>query len=258
MDLGLGGKIALVTGGSRGIGRGIALELAREGCDVAVCARGEAELEATAREIEAMGRRALAVSLDLAGASAPAELVERVEDELGPVDVAVGNVGSNRRGAFETLSDDDWREMLDLNFRSHERLARAVIPAMKERGSGSLVFTASIYGREAGGPGLSIYNTTKSALISLVKVLALELAPHGVRANTVAPGSIRFPGGSWDRRVREDPEGMAEWVGENLPLGRFGRVEEVAAVVAFLASERASLVTGACVPVDGAQGRSLI
>jgi 3-oxoacyl-[acyl-carrier protein] reductase len=120
------------------------------------------------------------------------------------------------------------------------------------------VFIASIFGREAGGSGLSIYNTTKSALISAAKILALELAPYNIRVNTVAPGSIRFPGGSWDRRMQEDPEGMQHFIAQNLPMGRFGTVEEIADVVTFLVSERASLITGACLNVDGGQSRSLI
>jgi 3-oxoacyl-[acyl-carrier protein] reductase len=129
---------------------------------------------------------------------------------------------------------------------------------MKAGGGGSIIFITSIFGREAGGTGLSIYNTTKSALISLSKIMALELAPHGIRVNNVAPGSIRFPGGSWDRRCIADPDGMAVFIEQNLPLGRFGTVEEVGNVVAFLASDCASLVTGTSLNADGGQSHSLI
>jgi 3-oxoacyl-[acyl-carrier protein] reductase len=141
---------------------------------------------------------------------------------------------------------------------SHVRASRAAVPAMKEAGGGVILFVTSIFGREAGGKGLALYNTTKSALISVAKIMALELAADGIRVNSIAPGSIRHPGGSWDRRCLEDPEGMAKFVETNLPIGRFGTAEEVADVVAFLASDRASLVTGACLNVDGGQSRSLI
>ena len=167
-------------------------------------------------------------------------------------------MGGNRRVAFAESSDRDWQEILEVNFHSHVRVSRAVVPHLRQRPAGVILFIASIFGREAGGPGLSIYNTTKSALISLAKIMALELAPEGIRVNSIAPGSIRFPGGSWDRRCREDPEGMAEFIRANLPLGRFGTAEELADVVAFLASPRASLVTGACLNIDGGQSHSLI
>ena len=129
---------------------------------------------------------------------------------------------------------------------------------MRAAGGGSIVFVSSVFGREKGGPGLSIYNTTKTALISAAGIMALELAKDTIRVNCVAPGSIQFPGGSWDKRVQSDPEGMRKFVDANLPLGRFGRADEVADVVTFLASERASLITGACIAVDGSQGRSLV
>lgn len=258
MDLGLGGKVAIVTGASRGIGRGIAGALAREGANLVVCARGGEALEAAADGFREAGARVEAVALDLGDADAGERLVAAARESFGGVDVVVNNVGGNRRKPFEETTDQDWRELFDLNVATSFRVTRAAIPAMRQRGGGSVVFIASIFGREAGGPGLSIYNTTKSAMISAARIMALELAHENIRVNSVAPGSIRFPGGSWDRRVKEKPEEMERWVDENLPLGRFGTVEEVADLVVFLASERASLLTGTCIPVDGSQGHSLI
>lgn len=258
MDLGLAGKVALVTGASRGLGRSIALRLAEEGCDLAICARSQGTLAGVAEEIRALDRRVLARPLDVTAAGAAAELVEAALSAFGQIDVLINNVGGNRRGRVEETTETDWEEILDLNFKSHLRFSRAVIPHMRERQQGVILFISSIFGREAGGKGLSIYNTTKSALISLAKIMALELAAEGIRVNSIAPGSIRFPGGSWDRRCSEDPEGMAEFIHQNLPLGRFGTAEELADVVTFLASPRASLVTGACVNVDGGQSHSLI
>ncbi|TVP50194.1 MAG: SDR family oxidoreductase [Gemmatimonadales bacterium] len=258
MDLGLGGKVAIVTGASRGIGRGIAGALGREGADLVICARGEEALEAAASELRDAGSRVETLALDLGDADAGERLVAAAKAAFGGVDVVVNNVGGNRRKPFVETTDQDWQELFDLNVATSFRVTRAAIPQMRERGGGSIVFIASIFGREAGGPGLSIYNTTKSAMISAARIMALELAPEKIRVNSVAPGSIRFPGGSWDRRVKENPEEMAKWVEDNLPLGRFGTVEEVADLVAFLASDRASLLTGTCIPVDGSQGHSLI
>jgi 3-oxoacyl-[acyl-carrier protein] reductase len=258
MDLGLAGKVAMVTGASKGLGRYIALRLAEEGCDLAICARTEETLASTAEEIRALGRRVLAKPLDVTAPGAAEELVQETLATLGQIDVLVNNVGGNRRGQVHETTDADWEAILDLNFKSHLRFSRAVIPPMRERQQGVILFISSIFGREAGGKGLSIYNTTKTALISLAKIMSLELGAEGIRVNSIAPGSIRFPGGSWDRRCIEDPEGMAEFTRQNLPLGRFGTAEELADVVAFLASPRASLVTGACVNIDGGQSHSLI
>lgn len=258
MDLQMTGKVAMITGASKGLGRYIALRLAEEGCDLAICARSQETLASTAEEIRALGRRVVAKPLDVTTPGAAEELVQETLAALGRIDVLVNNVGGNRRGQVHETSDADWEAILDLNFLSHLRFSRAVIPHMRERQQGVILFISSIFGREAGGQGLSIYNTTKSALISLAKILALESAAEGIRVNSIAPGSIRFPGGSWDRRCNEDPEGMAEFIRRNLPLGRFGTAEELADVVTFLASPRASLVTGACINVDGGQSHSLI
>jgi 3-oxoacyl-[acyl-carrier protein] reductase len=258
MDLGLKGRVALVTGASRGIGKAIAASLAAEGCKLSICARGEKALSETAGELEAAGAEMLATALDVTAPDAADRLVEATIERFGRVDVLVSNVGGNRRGQFAETTDADWDEVLNLNLTSHGRLSRRVIPGMKERQSGVIIFVTSIFGREAGGPGLSIYNTTKSALISMAKIMALELAADGIRVVSVAPGSIRFPGGSWDKRCIDDPEGMAKFIEQNLPLGRFGAAHEVGDTVAFLASDRAGLITGACLNVDGGQSRSLI
>jgi 3-oxoacyl-[acyl-carrier protein] reductase len=258
MNLDLEGKTALVTGGSKGLGRAIAVSLAREGCGVAICARGETALVEVAEEIRELGRPVYAQPFDVTEAAGIDAFVEQAAQRLGGLDILINNVGGNRRVAFADSEDRAWQELLDLNFQSHVRFSRAAIPHLRKRGSGVILFIASIFGREAGGPGLSIYNATKSALISLAKIMALELAPEGIRVNSIAPGSIRFPGGSWDRRCREDPEGMAEFIRDNLPRGRFGTAEELADVVTFLASPRASLVTGSCLNADGGQSRSLI
>ena len=259
MDLHLTDKVALITGASRGIGKYIAEALAREGCAVGICARSEDDLNETATHIrDAYGVSVYTEVADLTQSDTPGTFVEKAAEALGGVDIYVGNVGGNLRGDFMELSDDDWNAIIDLNLKSHVRASRAAIPHIRNAGGGSICYISSIYGRELGGAGLTLYNTTKSALISMGKVMAQELAPENIRVNTVAPGSIRFPGGSWDRRVKENPEAMQAFVEENLPIGRFGRAEEVADAVAFLVSERASLITGACINIDGGQSHSLI
>lgn len=261
MDMGLRDRVVVVTGASRGIGKATALAFAREGCRVAICARGRDDLRAAAAELEeAAGGtdRVLAVRLDLTARSSARRLSERVRRDLGEVDVLVNNLGGNRRKPFVETTDADWDELLELNLLSALRTAREVIPGMTERRRGVILFVSSIWGREAGGPNYTLYNTTKAAMISAAKIMAVELAASGVRVNSIAPGSILFPGGGWDRRKEEDPERIGRFVDETMPLGRFGTVEEVAALAVFLASDPASLITGASIPVDGAQGKTLI
>ena len=256
MDLGLKNKVAVVTGSSRGIGRAIAHKLAEEGCHVSLCARTIGPLEACEAEIREKGVKVLATPLDLTSPEGGQRLVKATLEEFGYIDILVNNAGGSKWTPFADVQDSEWDGIFDLNLYSAVRTTRAALPAMKERGSGSIINISSIFGRESGGP--VTYNASKAALISLNKTLAIELAKSGIRVNAVAPGSIIFPGGSWQKRLDADPEGITQFMGQQIPCGRFGTPEEVANLVVFLASDRASWVVGACINVDGCQSHSLI
>ena len=256
MNLGLTGKVAMISGGSRGIGRAVAAGLAAEGCRVSLCARGREGLDEAVRELRGRGAEAAASAVDVTDEDQARRWLEETRSRFGEVDILVNNVGGSRPGGDLAASGNDWRGGFDLNFFSALGLCRLAAPSMRERKRGCVINVASIYGREWGGP--MTYNAAKAALISLSKEMARELAPHGIRVNSVAPGSILFPGGSWDRRRKEDPDGIAAFVEREIPAGRFGTPQEVADVVVFLASERASWISGACINVDGCQSRSLI
>lgn len=259
MDLQLTDKIAIVTGSSRGLGLASATALAAEGCRVCLCARGAERLQAAAADVAAAagaGDRVLAVEADLSTAEGVDRVVARTAERFGGVDILVNNIGLGRGAGLLDTPDAAWQEAFDVTLYPAIRACRAAVPHMRARGGGAIVFISSIFGRETGGR--MVYNAVKSAENALSKSLAQQLAKDGIRVNAVAPGSISFPGGSWWKRQQEDPAGIAEFVRRELPFGRFGRAEEVGDVVAFVCSPRASWISGACLPVDGCQGRSNI
>lgn len=257
MDLELNEKVAVVTGSSRGLGYASARALLNEGCSVVICARNKERLERAADQLResATDDRVLAVQSDLSVDSGVSYVIEQAVERFGGLDVLVNNVGQAGGSGIVETSDAEWNAAINNTLFPAIRASRLAIPYLRKRGGGVIVMIASIWGRESGGR--MTYNAVKSAEISLAKSLAQQLASDSIRVNSVAPGSISFPGGSWHRRQQEDPEGMKAFVRENLPFGRFGRADEVGSVVAFLASERASWISGACVTVDGCQSRAL-
>ena len=258
MNLDLNGKVAIVTGSSRGLGLASAAALVQEGCRVTICARGETRLTEATAELRRLGGhdRILPFLGDLSLPDVMERLVARTVETFGGLDILVNNMGLARGGTLLDTSDAEWQEAFDQTLFPAIRASRLAVPHMRQRGGGAIVMIASIWGRESGGR--MTYNAVKAAEISLGKSLAQQLARDSIRVNSVAPGSILFPGGSWDKRQREDPVGIADFLARELPFGRFGGPEEVGTVVAFLASPRASWVSGASVPVDGCQSRSLI
>jgi 3-oxoacyl-[acyl-carrier protein] reductase len=256
MDLGLNGKVAAITGASRGLGRAMAQALAAEGARLSICARGGQALDQAAAELKSGGAQVLASAADVNDAAAMEAWVASTTEQFGGVDILINNAGGARVGALAQLDEAAWRAAFELNFFSAVRLSRLCALAMEKRGGGSIINISSIYGREAGGP--LTYNASKAAMISFTKMLARELAPKGVRVNSIAPGSILYPGGTWEGLFKANPAFEKDFVSHEFPAGRLGRPDEVAYAVVMLASPRASWITGTCIPVDGAQGRSNI
>jgi 3-oxoacyl-[acyl-carrier protein] reductase len=255
MDLGLTGKVAVVTGGSRGLGLAAAKALAAEGAHVVICARGEEQLQKAVNEIlqnATSAARAITVKADVSSQAGVDSVIEFAIKSFGRLDVVVNNIGLGKGGDLETTTDADWQEAFDQTLFPAIRMSRAAVPHLRQQG-GAIVIVSSIFGREAGGR--MTYNAVKAAEISLTKSLAQQLAKDQIRVVSIAPGSIMFEGGSWWKRQQADPTGIAQFIKQELPFGRFGKPEEVGAVIAFLASAKASWISGTTVVVDGCQSR---
>ena len=249
MDLGIAGKVALVTAGTRGIGLGIAQALSNEGVRVAVAARTEGDVHRTAAALGGVG-----VVADLMTEDGPARAVKETEAALGPIDILINNLGLRAGSTWSDTGTKEFEAAFAGNVAVSVGMTQLVLPGMLLRGWGRIIAITSVWGRETGGA--PAYNAAKAAETSFVKSLAREVAAKGVTVNAVAPGSILWKGGGWDRRQQADPKGIADFVRHDMPTGRFGTVEEVASVVAFVCSMQASLVTGAVISVDGGQSRS--
>ena len=259
MDLQLTGKVAIVTGSSKGLGLASARALVNEGARVTICARGTEALRAAADALAratAESRAVLAVQADVATPAGAEAVLQQTLQAHGRLDILVNNVGKAGGGDIVATPDAEWQSAIDQTLFPAIRMSRLAVPEMRRAGGGVILMIASIWGRESGGR--MTYNAVKAAEISLAKAMSQQLAVDNIRVNSIAPGSIMFEGGSWWKRQQENPAAIAEMIRRDLPFGRFGSPEEVAAVVAFLASPRASWISGACVPVDGGQGRSNI
>lgn len=260
MELGLAGRRAVVTGGSKGLGRAIAEELAREGAALAICARHEDEVKTAGDELRAHGTRVFAEPADVTDPAQVRRFISGAADALGGIDILVNNAGRAHPGTFETLGDDDWQADLDVKLFSMIRCAREALPYLRASGRGRIVNINAVYGKYP-DPAFFATSTNRAACLAFTKALSMELAKDGVLVNSVSIGFVVTP--QWEnihrKRAPDLPqeEFFARMAAAEVPLGRFGRPDEVSGIVAFLAGERASYITGANIDVAGGMGRYL-
>lgn len=250
MDLKLEGKNAIITGGSKGIGRCTALQLAQEGVNIAICARGQEALDATCAEIESVGVNAYAASCDVGDAEALSGFLDDAHAALGGTDVLINNTS----GFGITDDEAGWKVSVDVDLMASVRATHQVVPWMEAAGGGSIVHISSISGLEPGSP--PAYSAVKAALVCHAKTMAQELASKNIRLNCIAPGSIFFEGGFWDM-VKQNNRAMYDGIVSTIPFGRMGTPEEVADAIVFVASPRANWMSGVTVVVDGVQHKGI-
>ncbi|MCM8797735.1 MAG: SDR family oxidoreductase [Candidatus Omnitrophica bacterium] len=258
MELNLKDKYALVTGGTHGIGKAIALALADEGCSVAVCSRTSSRIAETERELKAKGANYLAIHADVTLKKDIDRVFKTIINKWDTLHILVNNVGGGGRWGEEDIEATDervWQEVYDKNVTTAIRFIKLAIPYMRRQKWGRIITITSIYGREAGGRPW--FNIAKTAQTALMKNLALkkDIVRYGITFNSVAPGSIMIPDTGWDKERKKNPIAFKRFVRQNFPLGRLGTPEEVASVVVFIASEKASLVNGASILVDGGESK---
>jgi len=259
MDLGIQGKVALVTGGSKGLGHAIALELAREGAEVAICARDAGEVDAAAREIGgATGRAIVGMVADVTRATDIQRFVDATVTRFGGLDIVVNNAGRATPGNFETLTDEAWQADLDVKLFSQIRCTRTALPHLRARGGGRIVNINAVYGKMP-DPTFFATSTNRAACLGFSKALAMQLGPENILVNAVNIGFVDTPqwDNIWRKRApeRDRAEFLTELARQEVPLGRFGTAEEVAGLVAFLCARQASYITGASIDVSGGMGK---
>ncbi len=260
MDLGLRGRRAVVTGGTKGIGRAVAAELLAEGADVAFCARDGAEVAATEKELsaDAGDAKVLGSVADVTDADAVQQFIGSAADELGGIDILVNNAGAAHPGNFESLSDEDWQADLDVKLFSQIRCIRVALPHLRESGAPRIINVNAVYARY---PDPAFFATTvnRAACLNLTKALAQQYGPEGILVNSVNIGFVVTA--QWENiRQRRAPDSSPEeffaaLANAEVPLGRFGTVEEVSGLIALLASDRGSYITGASIDVAGGMGK---
>ena len=246
-NLSLEGQVAIVTGGGTGIGRGIALEFAKAGAAVVVASRRLSVLEKVAEEVTVLGKRSLAVQTDISRKTDVDNLVQRVMDEFGVIDILVNNAAILTTTPLLELSEDDWDKNIDINLKGYYLCCRAVGEGMVKQKKGSIINVASTAGFRVGTRNSTVYSIAKAGVIMLARGLARELASHNVRVNTIAPGAVRT---EMSKHLWSDPERLKQ-VEANIPLGRVAEPSDIGSVAVFLASDASRHITGSTIVVDG-------